>query len=235
MTHTKLTSGDVALVVSRIPKAVKELMESNARLVIAGGFIREVIAGGTARDLDLFSNDIENNKVLAKALAEKTKGEVTSTANALTVVSPRTIPVQFIQRWTLTTVDELLGTFDFTICQAAIWHGGAGTWCSRVGECFYPDLAARRLFYADPPFATSEPGATLLRILKFVKRGYTIQIPSLAKVVARMSEKCDHEKETGHTDPTYRQIFRMLREVDPTAAKAHERDDDGRGPEDPSA
>jgi len=60
-------------------------------------------------------------------------------------------------------------------------------------------------------------GGSLLRALKFIKRGYVIQAPSIAGVTARLlmavraSEKSDGEQELWMTQV----LTGLLREVDP--------------------
>src|SRR3546814_3214275 len=86
--------------------------------------------------------------------------------------------IQFITRWTFPRAADLWASFDFTVCQAAVWRTPDGHWCSTCIDRFYVDLAARRLVYTSP-VRDEEASGSMLRVIKYVKRGYSIQVDSL--------------------------------------------------------
>ena len=211
----EMQKSDMEFVVRRLPTDIRTLLkEYEGRLFVAGGFIRAVVAGETPNDIDLFGPSKEILDEAAERLKER-RGENTrlhKTKNAITVISLGRITVQFITRWTFTDPRECAKSFDFTICQSAIWrHLGKYTSC--CNESFYVDLAARRLVYTHPD-RNEEAGGSLMRAIKFSKRGYTIQVNSLAGVIARLIDKVDFDRAADEQSRTF-VLTGLLQEVDP--------------------
>ena len=222
---SKLTYNDTMFVLSRLPKDIIDLMK-NSGLLLAGGFIRETIAGGKVNDIDLFGPDKDKLEAACMKLALARKGRMFGTDNAFTMLSPPRSPVQFITRWLAEDYNEYVKLFDFTVCQAGIWWNpdikgsefnlyDDGGWDSACHEDFYADLAARRLVYTFPD-REEEAGGSFLRMKKFMKRGYDVQIGSMAGVMARIVGKIklgEHQL----TDEKWvaKIITSILREVDP--------------------
>lgn len=218
----ELADYDLRFVAQRMPKDIRDLLTHNARLLmVGGGFVRAVIAGEEPSDIDIFGHDKAFLEAVAQILVAKRKeqGEqsrIHATKNAITVITPNRIPVQFITRWTFKAPQELVASFDFTVCQAAFWrHGNQSNdpWCSSIGERFYSDLAAKRLHYTSP-VRDEEAGGSMLRVIKYVKRGYSIQVTSLGGVIARLTNAMN--KETGLAERAPEIVLAgLLREVDP--------------------
>ncbi|TZG25620.1 hypothetical protein [Sphingomonas montanisoli] len=209
-----LTSGDLQLVVSRIPRDVRKMMMEQP-IFCGGGFIRETIAGNAVNDIDLFGGDKDLLKLSADYLASKREGaKVHTTDNAFTVLSVPRMPVQFITRWLFSEAEPLVRSFDFTVCQAAVWFDRRiHRWQSMIAGEFYPDLAARRLTYTSP-VRDEEAGGSMLRVRKFLARGYNIQAFALAGVIARVALAAEVRGERNETNLTFA-ISRKLVEVDP--------------------
>lgn len=208
-----LSTPDLHFVVSRIPKDIKEIAK-NSGLVIGGGFIRSTISGEKVSDIDLFGPDKAEMKTIAYKLATERKGRVHETDNALTVLAPPRFPIQFITRWLYSNPPDVVTSFDFTVCQAAVWFKD-DKWQSSIAESFYPDLAARRLVYTKPE-RNEDAGGSILRVRKFLSRGYNIQAQSLADVIARLVMKVDFSKVSDET-MIGKVLAGLLREVDPLA------------------
>jgi hypothetical protein len=213
-----LTKTDLHFVLSRCPIDVRDLLKKYpGKLMLAGGFIRATIAGETVSDIDLLGDNAEVLLQIAKDLTLSRGGRYFTTKNAATVLAHPRIPVQFITRWVFDDPIKCISSFDFTICQAAIWSDGI-TFMSATSDSFYPDLAARRLTYTSP-VRTEDVGGSLLRVIKFVKRGYNIQAGSLAGIVARLLQGVDTSKirrgDENEEQWTARVITGLLREVDP--------------------
>src|SRR3546814_19740900 len=100
----------------------------------------------------------------------------------------------------------------FTVCQAAVWRTPDGHWCSTCSDRFYVDLAARWLVYTSP-VRDEEAGGSMLRVIKYVKRGYSIQVDSLGRVIDRIVSAVDEDRarDVGRSVV----IAGLLREVDP--------------------
>lgn len=209
-----LSPTDVAFVVRRIPKDVRELLTEH-KLLIAGGFIRETIAGTEPKDIDLFGGSKDFLGAVAAILADKREVKCHTTDNAITLLCPPRLPIQFITRWTFEQPEQLVESFDFTVCQAAIWWDrDLNQWASMASHGFYPDLAARRLVYTHPN-REEEAGGSMLRARKFLQRGYSIQADSLAGVIARVAMKVRWEQINGQELEAAKVISGLLREVDP--------------------
>jgi len=209
----KLTATDMQFVVRRIPSDVRRLLQSGP-FFVAGGFIRETIAGNEVRDVDIFGPTKGQLLDAAESFAAARKVKTHVTDNAITVLSPPRMPVQFITRWVFDSAEPLIKSFDFTVCQAVIWYDRqAELWCSAIGEGFYPDLAARRLVYT-LPMREEEAGGSMMRVRKFLARGWNIQAPSLGAVIARVAGGV---REFGDLNEHQRAkvIAGLLYEVDP--------------------
>lgn len=210
---TELHNNDLHYVVSHLPKDIRKMMEDSA-LVLGGGFIRELIAGNKPNDIDLFGADTSTLKLAAQLLAAQRQSRLIETANALTIVTATRMPVQFITRWLFDKPEQVIESFDFTVCQAVVWFA-EGSWHSAIGADFYRDLAARRLTYTHPQ-RNEDAGGSLLRVRKFLARGYTIQVMSLAGVVARLAGAVRWDAQHVDTEEGLtRVITGLLREVDP--------------------
>lgn len=208
----KLTDSDLRFVVARIPKDIRDLLIAQP-FFVAGGFIRETIAtaGVGAKDIDLFGPTKDSLVAQAAMLAQNRKAKFHQTDNACTLIKSGRVPVQFITRWTFDNGEDLLKSFDFTVCQAAIWHDGV--WQSAVSPEFYPDLAARRLVYTNP-VRDEEAGGSMMRVRKFLARGYNIQAASLGRVMARCVGKV-RDFDGLDEEMRGRVIAGLLQEVDP--------------------
>lgn len=210
----ELAFNDLHLVVRRMPKDVQDALRDNpGYLFVGGGFIRAVIGNEDVSDIDFFG---KNRSVLQSAASRFTSSQFRDTArkletkNAITLVQPGKTTLQFITRWLFSRAEDLVASFDFTVCQAAIWFED-GRFRSLVSDDFYPDLAAKRLVYTAPE-RDEEAGGSMLRVIKYVKRGYRIQMPDLAAVMYRVVAK--YEPERGVIDME-RFIQARMQEVDP--------------------
>lgn len=215
----ELTDNDLRYVVTRLPKDIRQLLtEHHGKLFVGGGFIRATIAGEEPSDIDLFGPDKTLLDSIAEILKSRREGSrLYRSKNAITLVTPNRMPIQFITRWTFDNAADLTASFDFTVCQAAIWRAGNQSnseWRSSLGERFYIDLAGRRLVYTSP-VREEEAGGSMLRVLKYVKRGYSIQVTSLGAVIARLAGAL-RDSHMAQTEAGTAQVLAgLLREVDP--------------------
>lgn len=215
----ELTDNDLRYVVTRLPKDIRQLLtEHHGKLFVGGGFIRATIAGEEPSDIDLFGPDKALLDSIAEILKSRREGSrLHRSKNAITLVTPNRMPIQFITRWTFDNAAELTASFDFTVCQAAVWRSGNQSnseWRSSIGERFYIDLAGRRLVYTSP-VREEEAGGSMLRVLKYVKRGYSIQVTSLGAVIARLASAL-RDSPLAQTEAGTAQVLAgLLREVDP--------------------
>jgi hypothetical protein len=212
----QLSQPDLELVVRRMPKDVRQLLLDNpGKLSVGGGFIRAVIANEDVSDIDFFGPDYSFLNACAQTIEakrDKAHTRAIRTKNAITLATENRLPLQFITRWKYDHPSEVVAEFDFTICQAVVFADPeTRLFTSLIGESFYRDLAAKRLVYT-APVRDEEAGGSMMRVIKYVKRGYRIQAGSLGAVVARVVEKYDHER--GAISMAQFAVARM-QEVDP--------------------
>jgi hypothetical protein len=220
----QLQPNDLNHVVRRLPKDIRALLTKyHGTLFLGGGFIRSIVAGEQVNDIDLFGVSKELLGKIAEELQATRGGKVNCllhhTKNAITVICNGRATVQFITRWTFTDMGELISSFDFTVCQAAISRDGAlksSPWVSEVSDLFYIDLASKRLTYTSPN-RDEEAGGSLLRSIKYMKRGYVMQIGSLAGVVARVAAAVDPDRVDVRDERAVKRVLHgLLEEVDPS-------------------
>lgn len=207
---------DMRHILRAMPKDARRVLTARTKhglpqIFLAGGAIRAVIAGEAVSDWDFLGATPE----AVDHFMTSVKGERNSpsrmhkTRNALTLLSLGYTPVQGIMRWCYADPERLLAEFDFTIAQAVMWHSTSG-WHSLCSPFFYRDLAAKRLHYTSPR-REEDAGGSMLRVTKFLRRGYAISPEDLGKVMGRMVERY----EPGSGIPAWRVMTGLLREVYP--------------------
>jgi len=210
----KLTSEDVIRVVSGIPADIREIMHDTGAY-LAGGAVRALVAGEPVSDFDLFSVDKDAALRLATTVTAKRYGVGATTSmttdNAITVLTVGRAPVQCILKFSHADPGAMIAMFDFTVVQAAVWL--RDDWRSVCSDGFYPDLAARRLTYTYP-IGDGDACGSILRMRKYLAKGYTIQAPSLAGIVARLV--CTTPELTAKSEKEVADaVLGRMREVDP--------------------
>lgn len=224
MNTKTLLSQDLNWCVGHLPKELVLLMRDNPQLVVAGGFIRAVIAREEISDIDLFlpsKDDVEAALHDVKvALFKKCWPSIHYTKNA-TTLRFEPYPWQFVHRWFYDNPVSLLDSFDFTIARAAIWFDGK-EWQSACSDRYYADLAAKRLVYCSPK-RIEEVGGSMLRVLKFYQKGYRISVDDLGAVIARLSTGVilQRSNETENESDAAKALTKLLREVDPAVDFTH--------------
>lgn len=206
-----LTTTDLNFVLTRLPRDLLKLMRKE-KIFLGGGFIRETIAGNKPNDIDLFGADANGLKRISLDFSLSRQAKLHVTDNAITILSPPRMPIQFITKWCFELPEEVCASFDFTVCQVVIWFKD-DKWHSMAADSFYIDLAARRLVYTFPK-REEAAGGSMLRVRKFLQRGYSIQAQSLAGVITRLAMAV-RWNEVHDEESVSRVISGLLREVDP--------------------
>lgn len=239
---------DLLMVRRRLPKVVVRALQSkDVKAFVAGGFIRGNVAHEPLSDVDLFVPNKEMADKVVNLVREKQhdRFNYVESENAITLYDYEGSlpPIQLITRWYYDQPDPLIQAFDFTVCQAVVWWEGSvnekgmpiGNWYSKISDTFYQDLASKRLRYTSrTPLRDGEAGGSLLRVLKYYRRGYTIPITDMGLVIARLVKGIDLSR---YEDPIatvfgneekLAGIFRgLLREVDPLIDPDHIIKEDG--------
>lgn len=214
----QIDKDDLRHVLRAMPKDARTLMidlgkMERARIFLAGGAIRAIIAGEPVQDWDFLGatkNAVSEFIGTMKARRSGVPARIHHTRNAETLLTLGHTTVQGITRWCYADPLNLLAEFDFTIAKAVIWYDKGIGWRSECDDRFYSDLAAKRLTYANP-MREEDAGGSMLRVLKFVRRGYSISPEDLAKVMGRM-----HAAYEPRTGMTAAEVYAgLLRMVDP--------------------
>lgn len=222
-----LRERDVAQVIRLVPRAIKQYLgmtnaggddwgvgkrDANG-IFFAGGMVRSAVAGEPVADVDISVATKEIGARLARYLEKVWNTKAYITRNAFTLRNPDGPDVQIITRWLYDTAPALVQSYDFTVCQAAVWwHGDC--WVGVCSENFYPDLAAKRLVYTSPR-RDEAPGGSIMRAFKYTRKGYYLDLPSLALLVDRLMAGVDRGRMERSGIAQARVILGLLEEVDP--------------------
>jgi len=206
----KLNPYDVKRCRRFLPKVIKDVMKHN-KVFVGGGFITSIVTGNPINDIDLFVP----SKELAETLVYSLKTEVDKTHksdNAITIIRDGKPAIQIIHRWVFDNLEDMAKSFDFTISCA-----GLSVNDSYCDDNFYQDLSAKRLIYRHP-IRNEDAGGSMLRLLKYYRKGYTAPLNSIAGVVTRMVKDIDFGKvDPKDEDRLTKVITGLLIEVDPNA------------------
>ena len=232
----ELNKHDLSWCVRRLPKVLRNHIKKGS-IAVAGGYIRACVTGEQVNDIDLFCSTKEFAKKSAIELVDGDEKRLHTTENAITIMGIRPT-AQFITRWVYDNPEDIIKSFDWTICQAAFWwakesedeENDNGRWESSCSESFYHDLASKRLIYTFPN-RLEAPGGSILRVLKYYQRGYRITLDSFAGVISRVVAGVDFTRsgsscivdESGNLDAAqfHKVIKGLLEEVDPNVDPDH--------------
>lgn len=198
-----LDQQDVVRVLTTLPACITD--ELGEHVFLAGGYIRSVICHERPADIDLFTSAGAWGDSLRDTLVGNGYRQSSCTDNAFTLVKDGSVPVQIIRRWHEPACHNVVMKFDLTVAAAALTRD--------VGVChsrFYQDIAAKRLTYTKPTDA--EPGGTILRLMKYARKGFHVPPETIAAVMDAFSRKFP-------AATSYDVIVRHLREVDPLSAR----------------
>lgn len=184
----ELNRQDVVDCIEKLPIKVRRLIEENGEgIILAGGYIRAIIQREEIKDIDLFVKGKITARIFAQQMAVDKYDifDYIETDNAITVKN-LSIPVQFVYNRIYANPLDIIKSFDFTVCQAMIWYDQESSlWLSQCSDSFYPDLEAKRITYLSP-IRDEDAGGSMLRVLKYYKKGYTIPLNSLGAVLSRL-------------------------------------------------
>lgn len=221
---TNLNHADLQWALRRAPiQLLAAMKRMPGSVIVAGGFIRSVIANEEVHDIDVFVSSPALGVALADILTENNRTKQVETQNAITLKCFKPV-IQIITRWTYEQPGDVISSFDFTIARSAFWHDGA-SWVGMCDPDFYRDLAAKRLVYCCP-VRNEDAGGSMLRVLKFYQRGYRIPLDSLAAVIARLASGLVLDDSMRHGDKIDESrcahvVTGLLREVDPDIDPGH--------------
>ena len=191
--HPDLTAN----ITRQLPEDVKVLLQRfGSGLCVAGGFCRDSFLGDTPKDVDIFGTSEELVRDASNwfgFLNNDYEGAV-DTANSRTF-KPRydheVQPVQFVTRTFYPTHEELIESFDWSVCQCAVYYSVLSEKFHGIcTKAFGEDIQAGTLHYTAPE-RDEDPGASVLRMVKLTQKGFKPTEDSIARCVGRFASRMD--------------------------------------------
>lgn len=182
----RLNIVEIESVLDHVPPFVQEQMKRE-NVVLAGGLIRDVIAGLPVKDVDIFCHSQEQ----AERLAMEAGTYVTKTLFAFTVKTLR-LPVQYVFYKEFADATELVSQFDFRACCAGIYWEPAcglatadylgGRWVGIAADGFHVDCEDKELRFMSQK--KDEGMLTALgRALKLTAKGWHLSTNEAAAII----------------------------------------------------
>ena len=160
---------------------------SSLNFWVAGGAVRDLIAGKRIHDLDVFFPGEQSRLIFERRLKEICRDRMRVNHDSATAVHIETLPgspfghlqIDSIKRYFGSPADTIV-QFDYTVnCAAVQYNSITGQMLFTHHPDFFVDLAAHRLMVNKLPF----PVDSLRRAFKYVERGFKICPGELQKVV----------------------------------------------------
>ena len=149
------------------------LFKKTDPIFIAGGAIRDYyMHGKVTNDIDLYFQDAHTMSEVKKYLLENGGIVTFETKNAIKI-KYKELELDLIQRY-FNSPSECIENFDFTVCSCA-----CDTKNIYAHEFFLNDLAARKLKFNN----IVAPSSTMLRIIKYIKKGFDISYQDLLIII----------------------------------------------------
>jgi hypothetical protein len=155
-------------------ETIRALQDEKA--IIAGGAVRAVFAGERIYDYDIYPPSQESLTKIKKYLDDKFDFVFKSETAISYKKDSVKIQIITINDYFGKTVEEIISSFDFTICM------GAYDVFNRkfiLGDTFLEDVAMRKLVFNEK---AEFPIASLYRTKKYVARGYSISGVEMIKL-----------------------------------------------------
>lgn len=194
--HPDLTSN----IVKKIPEDVKRLlMHFGSGLCIAGGFCRDAFIGEEPKDIDIFavSDELMREATLWFNVHTDSYQLEKDSLNSINFrpkhdfdpVYETLPPIQFVTRAHYHMHGELIQSFDWSICQIAVyWNTINEAWEGICTEKFGEDIQSGTLHYTAPE-RDEDPGASVLRMMRFTQRGWRPTEESIARCLGRFTSE----------------------------------------------
>lgn len=167
-----------------------------SNMYLAGGLFRSFFYGEKASDIDIFFRNEEDLDEFKRYVCRNSFDRndhrdydneyevVFETDRAISIQNPRTkFQIQLIKAVFPPTILDLLRNFDFTIAMAGIDTSMPDS-IYHVKDYFY-DLTVKRLIYTGSEY----PLASLKRVTKFIRRGFSICDENLIRIAEDISDK----------------------------------------------
>jgi len=166
-------------ILGKVPAPVLDVLMAIPGSMIAGGALRDWGLGLEPKDIDLFAD--------SKITADRLILELVTRGFQTTYRSPRADTLQWMGEVVqvifaptrMGSPHEVISTFDFRCCQAALYYNDGRWWLYSHDEFGYTSLT-RTLVYASPRTEVTDPVQSIARAFRFVERGWTLPPRQLA-------------------------------------------------------
>jgi hypothetical protein len=157
-----------------IPDNVWKILKNN-KVMLAGGTFERLSSDGTVNDLDLyFTTPLSVYSTVMQLISEK-YFVVGKTTKSLVMKRGEDIPINIIYMSFFKNLDEVFDMFDFECCKAGFNFADNTFSCSPL---YWETLHTKTLTYTGSRY----PLGALIRLTKYVKRGYVPEYSSLLKL-----------------------------------------------------
>ena len=179
-------------VLNLLPNIVIEQLRRE-NVVLAGGIIRDVVAGLPVKDIDIFCHSAEQ----AERLALEASPFVKHTLFAYTVAL--SLPVQYVYYKDFADSEALVNMFDFRACGASLewvnysWAFPSGGWVGHALDGFHEDCSSRTLHFMSQPKDAGKLTA-LDRALKLARKGWTLSTSEAARIISHFEPSFTPER-----------------------------------------
>jgi hypothetical protein len=182
----------VANITRQLPEDVKNLLQHfGSGICVAGGFCRDAFLGGSPMDVDIFGT---SEAAIVEAIDwfgwnAKEYQQGMQTANSVSFkpsYDHEVQPVQFVERCFYPTHEGLIESFDWSVCQCAVYWTSEEKFEAICTNAFGEDIQAGELHYTAPE-RDEDPGASVLRMIKLTSRGFKPTEDSIARCVGRFA------------------------------------------------
>jgi len=187
-----------------LPMVVKTtLLKFQGKVFVGGGCLRDNILGEDIKDIDIFSTYGIQEEV-KEYLKSKAYSYFTSNNATSFYIKGESI-IQLITKWTYQNAKEMIEDFDFTINQIGLYVLENKPYVVYLDE-FLEDIKTKRLTYTRP-IRNEHCAGSLLRMVKFLGRGYTIDKESLSALIGRLVSVLPDVSKESSTSDTYNPDF----------------------------
>jgi hypothetical protein len=186
---TNILSADInsSTIPAKLQQAYKQVVANGLSMIqgygwIAGGALRAYVEGTTPSDFDFYFSDVESINLTHKFILQLKNLDpkyITSDQTVTTIsLQPNfqsKIYFDLISRDFGKSPEDSINNFDFVCCALAIDNKNKVYWHKDALE----DIEKKRLTILNP----SNTVSTLLRIQKYVKKGYSIDLENAKKLL----------------------------------------------------
>ena len=179
--------------ISKLTYWAKDLEEDS---YICGGYLRDLLIGKEPHDIDIFFTIPNEQKrwekieqITSKLLQSKKMQLLSRTENAVTIGWKAHPPIQLVAKIGEESLEDILDHFDFSVCMVGTQIYRYSPEDIYATPRFYTDMLNKQLYYT----GSSHPGASLIRLVKFMQKGFTPDLTSLYDLINDIHDSEDDD------------------------------------------